>query len=217
MSEETPDERGLFIVLEGPDGGGKTTQAAALASWLRTQGRAVVECRDPGQTDLGEKLRAILLHEKVAVDPLAEMMLFSTARSQLVSEIIEPALRAGVDVVCDRYLLSTIAYQGYGGGITRDRILAAFAGGGCDETMPDVTLVLDVDPATSRARRASRVADNIERRDAEYHARVRQGFLEYRWGRLNAVTVDAAGHPEDVAALLRMQVRPLLEGRRCAT
>lgn len=213
VTESTEPQRGRFIVLEGPDGGGKTTQVAALATWLRAQGRQAISCRDPGQTALGERIRALLLHDAVEVDPLAELMLFSASRSQLVSSIIRPALEAGIDVVSDRYVLSTIAYQGYGNGITIDRILAAVVGGGCDEVMPDLTIVLDVDPAVSAERRAHRKADNIERRDAAFHARVRQGFLEYRWAPLNVVIVEAGGGIADVAAQVRGWVQPLIERR----
>src|SRR4051812_28312104 len=112
-----PDsKRGLFLALDGPDGGGKSTQAAALAAWLRARGFDVVTCRDPGGTSLGDRLRQILLDRStVNLSLRAEMLLYMASRAQLVEEIIRPALTSGRIVVSDRYLLANIVYQGYAG------------------------------------------------------------------------------------------------------
>src|SRR4051794_2636421 len=109
---------GHFIALEGPDGGGKTTQAARLVAWLRERCPNVVACRDPGETTLGEQLRSILLsRSSTRIGIRAEMLLYMASRAQMVDDVIRPALEAGAIVVSDRYLLSNVVYQGYAGGL----------------------------------------------------------------------------------------------------
>src|SRR5262249_45385061 len=114
---------GFFLVLEGPDGGGKTTQVGLLADWLRGEGLDVVTCRDPGGTALGNRLRSILLdRDLMAISLRAEMLLYMASRAQLVEEVIAPALAAGLTVVSDRYLLSNIVYQGSAGGLLEEEV-----------------------------------------------------------------------------------------------
>jgi dTMP kinase len=166
----------LFLVLDGPDGSGKTTQAAKIADWLRGQGYEVVTCRDPGGTALGERLRPILLDRSaVPISLRAEMLLYMTSRAQLVEEVIAPALAAGKLVVSDRYLLANIVYQGTAGGLLEEEIalvgMVATSG-----LLPDLTLVLDVAPADAHAR-VGRSRDRIEDRPLFYKERVRAGFL----------------------------------------
>ncbi len=175
-SERSHAHPGLFLVLDGPDGGGKTTQAARLAEWLRGLGREVVTCRDPGGTPLGDRLRSLLLERgSVAVSMRAEMFLFMAARAQLVDEVIAPALAAGRVVVSDRYLLANIVYQGSAGGLLEEEIalvgMVATAG-----LMPDLTIVLDITPEAARAR-VGPARDRIEERPTFYHERVRAGYL----------------------------------------
>jgi dTMP kinase len=168
--------RGLFLVLDGPDGGGKTTQAAALAGWFRARGRAVTTCREPGGTPLGELLRGLLLdRDDVPFGLRAEMLLFMTSRAQLVEGVIRPALARGEVVVSDRYLLASVVYQGYAGGLGVDEVgrVGAVATGGL---YPDLTLVLDVPTPQARAR-VGAARDRMEDRPAAYHERVREGFL----------------------------------------
>jgi dTMP kinase len=167
---------GFFLVLDGPDGGGKTTQARRLADWLKERGFDVVTCRDPGGTALGDRLRSIL-QDRVTV-PLsmrAEMLLFMASRAQLVEDAIRPALSAGKVVVSDRYLLSNIVYQGSAGGLLEEEIamvgLVATAG-----LLPDLTIVLDIAPADAMARIGT-PRDRIEDRPLFYHERVRAGYL----------------------------------------
>ncbi len=167
---------GLFLVLDGPDGGGKTTQARRLAQWLEERGFDVVTCRDPGGTALGERLRGIL-QDRVTV-PLsmrAEMLLYMASRAQLVEDVIAPALSAGKIVISDRYLLSNIVYQGTAGGLLEEEIamvgLVATAG-----LLPDLTVVLDIAPAEAMARIGA-PRDRIEDRPLFYHERVRAGYL----------------------------------------
>jgi dTMP kinase len=167
---------GVFLVLDGPDGGGKSTQAARLASWLRDAGRDVVTCRDPGGTALGERVREILLaHDTVPISLRTEMLLYMASRAQLVEEVIAPALAAGRVVVSDRYLLANIVYQGSAGGLMEEEIalVGMVATGGL---LPDLTLILDVAPHVASAR-VSRPRDRIEDRPLFYHERVRAGYL----------------------------------------
>ncbi len=214
----TAPARGLFLTLDGPDGGGKTTQAAGLAAWLRARGVAVVSCRDPGGTALGDRLRAILLdRDTVDLALRAEMLLYMASRAQLVEEVIRPALAAGRTVVSDRYLLANLVYQGYAGGLPADEVaqVGRAATGGL---LPDLTLVLDLPPEAARAR-VGAARDRIEDRPESYHMRVRDGFLQAaRRARDGAcpeypapiVVIDASADPETVAARIRSEVERAL-------
>ena len=151
MIPPTPPS-GLFVALEGPDGSGKTTQVARLASWLRGDGREVVTCREPGGTALGERLRSILLDRSdLTIGMRAELLLFMSSRAQIVEEVIRPALARGTVVVVDRFLLSSVVYQGYAGGLDVGSLwqvgLMATAG-----LKPDLTLLIDVPPEVARGR-----------------------------------------------------------------
>lgn len=207
--------RGRFLCLDGPDGGGKTTQAATLVAWLRARGLEVATCRDPGGTALGERLRQILQDRgTVGLALRAEMLLFMASRAQLVEDVIGPALARGAVVVSDRFLLANLVYQGVAGGLPLDEVarvgLAATGG-----LLPDLTLVLDIAPDAAR-RRVGPARDRIEDRPAEYHARVREGFLELARATPSpyypapTVVVDASAAPEDVAARIRSEVEHLL-------
>jgi dTMP kinase len=163
-------------VLEGPDGGGKTTQAVHLADWLRGLGKQVVSCHDPGGTPLGDRLRAILLERgQFPISIRAEMLLYMASRAQLIDEVIAPALAAGRVVVSDRYLLSNIVYQASAGGLLEAEIalVGTVAASGL---LPDLTLVLDIAPAAASARIGA-PRDRLEDRPLFYHERVRAGFL----------------------------------------
>ena len=171
-------ERGSFIVLEGGEGGGKSTVLAALAAHLRTSGRGVVETREPGGTTLGERIRALILDARGVDDALAELLLFEAARAHLVATVIRPALDRGDVVLCDRFSASSVAYQAYGRGLPREIVERAngIATGGL---APDLTLLLDVPVDVGLARRASGGdANHFDREAAAFHERVRQGFLD---------------------------------------
>ncbi|WP_240907103.1 dTMP kinase [Paludisphaera rhizosphaerae] len=204
---------GFFLVFEGPDGGGKSTQAARTIEWLREEGFDVVACRDPGGTNLGERLRTVILSDE-SVHPTmrAEMLLYMASRAQLVDEVIRPALAAGRIVVSDRFVLSNIIYQGVAGGLSVDEIadVGLVATGGL---MPDLTLLLDVPQEVARSRTGP-ARDRIEKRPAEYQDRVRAGFLLAPADRSmysSPLTVIDGGLEADaVFALIRKEVQDAL-------
>jgi dTMP kinase len=198
-----PARRGLFVTLEGPDGSGKTSQAARLGAALEAEGRDVVLLREPGGTALGERLRELLLHrEDMPIDPLADALLFNAARAQLVAEVIRPALAAGRTVLCARFADSTLAYQGYGAGVDLDglKALAAIATAGI---RPDLTILLDVPAETglNRKRRGRGALTRFESRaDLAFHRRVRDGFLRLARAEPERWRVVDATRPRSVVA-----------------
>lgn len=201
--------RGRLIVLDGPDGCGKSTQRSRLVDWLRTSGLDASEVREPGGTAIGERIRAILLDPACGeMDLRCEMLLYMASRSQLCRERIMPALAGGGTVVSDRFISSTLAYQGTAGGLSFSEIAAVgeVATGGL---LPDLTVILDVDDTIASTRMAAE-RDRIEQRSVEFHRRVREGFLEQarRWPSRYAV-VDAGPAPELVFAALieQLQIR----------
>jgi dTMP kinase len=201
---------GTFLSLEGLDGTGKTTQCRLLAEWLRGRGLAVTTCTDPGGTALGAQLRDLLLHRAHELAPWAEACLFMASRAQLVAEVVRPALDAGHVVVSDRFLLSTVVYQGHAGGLDPEALWQAgrLACGGLE---PRLTLVLDLAPEAASARRG-RPADRIEARGPENAARVRAGFLAEARRRPEAIKViDASGPTEAVQAAVRREVAAVLD------
>ncbi len=167
--------QGVFICLDGPDGAGKSTQAARLSQSLRENGLEVVAVRDPGGTALGDRLRSLLLdRDSVESCPRAEMLMFMASRAQLLAEQVMPALEAGKCVVTDRFLLSTVVYQGLAGGIDPAeiwRVGHATTSG----LMPNLTLLLDVSREAAESR-MERTRDRIESRPESYQEAVRQGF-----------------------------------------
>lgn len=207
-------DAGWFIVLDGLDGCGKSTQSRELARFLRAErGLDVIEVRDPGATPVGEQIRALLLHARANPDeelrPATEALCYIAARAQLVAERIAPALHRGQSVVCDRFALSTLAYQGYGLGLALEAIRGAntLAIGA---TTPHRTIVLDVPPAEGLARRGG-AGDRIEARGLEYLGRVRDGFLSEAAADARVVVIDGDRTPGEVTADIRAVVVALLE------
>lgn len=167
---------GIFISIDGCDGAGKSTQIELLCEWLRGLGLEPVVCRDPGSTDLGEAVRELLLmRHDLRIDRRSEMLLYMAARSQLVEEVIRPALDAGKTVVCDRFLLANVVYQGRAGGLDPDTLWQV-GRVATDGLSPDLTIVLDM-PARTAAARLNRTLDRIEQQGDAFHTRVRDGFL----------------------------------------
>jgi len=186
-----------FLVLDGPDGCGKTTQTKLLAGWLKEQGVDVVTFRDPGGTAIGEKIRQILLNpEHIAMSTATEVLLYMAARVQLWQEKIAPALAQKKCVILDRWLSSTCAYQGHAGGFGINQVIK-LAADSLGKPWPDLTVILDVDPEIGLTR-LQREFDRIERKGDGYHKRVREGFLELSKGHDGFVVVDAAGNIETV-------------------
>lgn len=168
--------QGLFITFEGPDGCGKTTQMKLLAEYFEKKGKEVVLTREPGGKGLGEKVREILLNYDGEVSDRCESFLFLADRAQNIDIIVNPAVKEGKIVLCDRHIDSTVAYQGYGRGLNIDRInmLNNLATNG---KKPDLTLVFDVDVETSM-KRVGKEKDRMESAGIDFHNRVRKGYLE---------------------------------------
>lgn len=195
-----PSARGTFITLEGVDGSGKSTQASLLVERLRQEGREVVALREPGGTPISEKIRALLLDpENAEMAGECELLLYEASRAQLVREVIEPALLRGAIVVCDRFYDSTHAYQHGGRGLS-DALVSRANELGCCGLSPDVTLVLDIDPAAALARATAQGADRLEAEGLAFQQRVRKDYLALaKEDPARVCVVDAAGDPELVA------------------
>jgi len=185
--------RNPFIALDGLDGTGKSTQCRLLAQWLREHGMEVKECADPGGTAVGDVVRQLLLDHRQEMTLPCEAFLFMASRAQLTAEVIRPALAAGRAVVCDRYLLANVVYQGHAGGLDPELLweIGRLSTGGLE---PDLTLVLDLPPEAALARR-DRPADRMESRDADYQRRVREGFLSEARRRPDRIRVLDASAP----------------------
>jgi len=200
--------RGRFVTIEGGEGAGKSTQLERLAVRARTAGLAVTTCREPGGTPFGERIRAALLGAPEPPAPTAELLAFEAARADLVATVIRPALERGDLVLCDRFTDSTLAYQHFGRGIERATVDAAndVATGGL---APDLTVLLDVAPAEGRARNGG-AEDYLEREQADFHDRVRAGFLALaaeapeRW-----LVLDATRDPNGITDAAWGRIRSL--------
>jgi dTMP kinase len=203
---------GLFITLEGGDGSGKSTQAGLLGEWLQAEGRTVVRTREPGGTEVGVEIRQIVLHHRGEVSPRAEALLYAADRAQHIATKVRPALARGEIVIQDRYLDSSVAYQGagrvLGGPEVRDLSLWAAEG-----LLPHLTLLLDLDETAARGRldAANKVFDRLEAEKGDFHARVRAAFLELAAAEPERFLVlDASLPVADLAALIRARVAALL-------
>jgi dTMP kinase len=207
-----------YLVLEGPDGGGKSTQATALADWLRGLGREVMQLREPGSTTVGEALRRLLLDPSSGeLSTFTEALLFSAARTELVRAAIAPALANGMVVVAERCYLSTLVYQGLAAvhDAVPMRLLHELAERAQAGTWPDLILVLDVDWRERSRRTRGTVADRIEARGEAHHESVRQSYLELARGDHRCAVIDASGDVEEVAQRIAARVGSLLGvGRR---
>jgi dTMP kinase len=196
----------MFITLEGPDGSGKSTQMAPLAEFLRRQGYTVLTTREPGGTSIGDQVRNILMNlQNTSMNPRTEILLFCSARAQIVEEVIRPHLERGEIVISDRYADSTLAYQGYGHGFDRDmlRQLLNFVTGGL---WPDLTLLLDIDAETGLQRRHKGGGEwnRLDAYQLAFHQKVRNGYLELvqrepqRWK-----IIDASLQEDEIQAEIR--------------
>jgi dTMP kinase len=202
--------RGRFIVVEGIDGSGKSTIAARIGDDLSRRGRNVLRTREPGGTPLGEKIRSLLLDAKHSeMVPFTELFLYMASRAQLVDEVIRPALRRGIDVVCDRYYYSTAAYQGAAGRVGIAVVLAV-AEEIAKFEKPDLVALLDVEPAVARRRDGIR-NDRVESKGLDYQKRVRAGFLRLaKRDRRRFRVIDATRSSEEVFEDVRKAVDRVL-------
>jgi len=194
----------VLVTFEGIEAAGKSTLIAALAGELRTRGDVVLVTREPGGTPLGDSLRAVFLDPAFEVDPIAEVMLLNASRAQLVADVIAPALKERTVVLCDRFFDATVAYQGYGRGLDVESLLeiclvATY------RIAPELTFLIDLPVEVSRARVLARGgADRLEREDAVFHTRVRDGYLALAQRFTNRyVVLDGTQPPEALAAAAR--------------
>ncbi len=167
--------KGKFITFEGSEGCGKSTQSEMLFRYLKAKGLKVIYLREPGGVKLSEKIRDILLDPKNKISPEAETLLYMAARAQVVEEVIKPALKSGRIVVCDRFLDSTIAYQGFGLGVDI-KLIKSIGNFTTQGINPDLTVFLDL-PVKSGLKHRHNCKDRIEQRSVNYHERVRNGYL----------------------------------------
>ncbi|GCD44022.1 dTMP kinase [Streptomyces paromomycinus] len=212
--DQAPAPTGFFIALEGGDGAGKSTQVEALAAWIRGKGHEVVVTREPGATAIGKRLRSIILDVSTSgLSDRAEALMFAADRAEHVNSVIRPALERGAVVITDRYIDSSVAYQGAGRNLAPTEI-ARISRWATDGLVPHLTVLLDVSPETARER-FTEAPDRMESEPAEFHQRVRSGFLTLAAADpARYLVVDAGQEPEDVTTVVRHrldQVLPLSE------
>jgi dTMP kinase len=198
-----------FIVFEGGDGSGKSTQADALFRRLQQEGYTALLTREPGGTLVGEAIRR-WLKRRPGLTSLTELLLFTSARAQLVEEIIQPSLQKGTTVICDRFTASTVAYQGYGRGLDLELIhrLNQIASAGLE---PDITVFLDLPVEVGLARRGSITPDTFESAPLEFHRRVREGYLwQARRHPDSWLVLDATQPRQALAREIWVKIQPLL-------
>ena len=204
--------KGLFITFEGGDGAGKSTQIERLKGYLEEQGYEVLLTREPGGTNVGEKIREVLLDPaNVEMDPMTETMLYAAARAQLVAEVIRPALHKGMIVISDRFLDSSLAYQAWGRGLGSSVLeINSYGIGDC---MPDLTVYLRVDPDTGRKRIRQREQDRIESETEQFHQKVFNGYEQLCKDYPERIfRVDASRSIEDIEMTIRTEVKRRIDG-----
>ena len=204
-------DRGLWITFEGGDGSGKTTQSALLSAWLGEQGRTVLHTREPGGSEVGQLIRDIVLHHRGDIAPRAEALLYAADRAHHVATVVRPALARGEVVIQDRYLDSSVAYQGAGRVLDANEVrdLSLWATEGA---LPALTVLLDLDPQVARHRLDAddKPFDRLEAEKAEFHERVRAAFLGLAAAEPERFLVlDATLEPDHLAGLIRERVASL--------
>jgi len=204
--------RGVFITLEGGDGSGKTTQAELLRGWLADRGRTVLRTREPGGTEVGVEVREIVLHHRGDITPRAEALLYAADRAHHVATVVRPALERGEVVIQDRYIDSSVAYQGAGRVLDPEEVrgLSEWATEGL---RPDLTILLDLDADAARGRldEARTRYDRLEAEASEFHDRVRTAYLRLAEAEPERfLVVDASRPVDEIAEAIRDRVAPLL-------
>ncbi len=204
--------RGVFITLEGGDGSGKTTQAELLQDWLASEGRTILRTREPGGTDVGVEVREIVLHHRGDITPRAEALLYAADRAHHIATVVRPALERGDVVIQDRYIDSSVAYQGAGRVLDPDAV-RALSEWATEGLQPDLTILLDLDATAARGRldEARTRYDRLEAEAAEFHDRVRAAYLELAAAEPERfLVVDAALPVDEIADAIRSRVSQLL-------
>ena len=203
-------KQGLFITMEGPDGSGKSTQIEAIKHYFENKGEKVVITREPGGTKISEKIRALLLdRDNVEMDSMAEALLYAASRAQLVSQVIKPALEEGTHVICDRFVDSSIAYQGFGRELGDSvAVINAYAVNNC---MPDVTFLMKLNPEVGKSRIRTSDQDRIEMEKLEFHNKVFKGYetLELEFPD-RIVGIDATRNIDEISNEILSHVERLL-------
>nr|WP_315022555.1 dTMP kinase [uncultured Aminipila sp.] len=205
-------KRGLFISIEGPDGSGKSTQIRLLTEFLNDNGMEAILTREPGGTVISEKIRQIILDkEHIEMDSMTEALLYAASRAQHVAEVIKPGLQSGKTVICDRFVDSSIAYQGYGRHLGEAvRIINEYAVAGC---MPDITFLLKVDPSVGKNRIKVEEQDRLENEKLDFHNAVFKGYLELeKIYKDRIIGIDATKNIEEISNQIISHMRNILKG-----
>ncbi|MBE6035212.1 MAG: dTMP kinase [Clostridiales bacterium] len=203
-------KRGLFISIEGPDGSGKSTQIRLLKEFLDESGLEAILTREPGGTVISEKIRQLILDKQhTEMDPMTEALLYAASRAQHVAEVIKPAIKTGKTVICDRFVDSSIAYQGYGRQLgDAVRIINEYAVAGC---MPDITFLLKVEPSIGKERIKEEEQDRLEKEKLDFHNAVFQGYLDLeRIYKDRIIGIDAAKDIDAISNEIILHIRKIL-------
>ena len=198
----------LFIVFEGIDGSGKTTQAELLAEKLTSIQQSNIIISEPGGTPLGESIRKEL-KSNPNLDPITQLFLFSACRTELIKDVINPNLEEGHIVICDRYIFSTIAYQGHAEGLNIayiENMIDLSTGG----LTPDIVIFIDTPVEIAKKRRENETNDYYDQKDIDYYVRTREGYISMASSSVNWVTHDGSKEPDELAKSIWEQIKPLI-------
>ncbi len=198
----------LFIVFEGIDGSGKTTQVELLSQKLTSIKKPNIIVREPGGTSLGEAIRKELKNNP-DLDPVTQLLLFSACRTQLIKEVINPNLKNNQIVISDRYVFSTIAYQGYADGLDTD-VIQNLINISTEGLIPDLVIFIDTPIETAKARRETEAGDHFDNKPLNYYKRIRDGYLSISSTVSNWVTINGTDDPQEISTLIWQKIRPLI-------
>ena len=198
----------LFIVFEGIDGSGKTTQVELLSQKLTSIKKPNIIVREPGGTSIGEAIRKELKNNP-DLDPVTQLLLFSACRTQLIKEVINPNLKNNQIVISDRYIFSTIAYQGYADGLDTN-IIQNLINISTEGLIPDLVIFIDTPIETAKARRDTEAGDHFDNRPIDYYNRIRDGYLSISSTVSNWVTINGTDDPQEISTLIWQKIRPLI-------